>query len=152
MPRHWSWRTSRPSSCRPWLTPTAVLPLSGDLGLEPGTPVVVGARDGPLANLGLGAVTPGVAACSIDTSGAIRAPVPEPRIDEAGSLFCYVLTGGRWVAGGATNSGGAVLEWLSRVFGVTDEVLLRLAELAGLHRDDERRAWRPSGGRKASSS
>ena len=47
-------------------------------GLPAGTPVVVGAGDGPLANLGLGAVEPGVAACSIGTSGALRVMVEKP--------------------------------------------------------------------------
>jgi gluconokinase len=38
-----------------------------EFGLRGGTPIVVGAGDGPLANLGVGAVRPGVAVCSIDT-------------------------------------------------------------------------------------
>src|SRR2546427_134615 len=46
-------------------------PVSGALGLDR-VPIVVGAGDGPLANLGAGAVRPGVAACSIGTSGAMR--------------------------------------------------------------------------------
>ena len=62
------------------LVPTThVLELAADvarrLGLAAGTPVVAGAGDGPLANLGLGAVRPGVAACSIGTSGALRVVV-----------------------------------------------------------------------------
>src|SRR5207302_9646531 len=47
-------------------------------GLPAGVPVVVGAGDGPLANLGVGAVRPGVAAVSLGTSGAIRATCTEP--------------------------------------------------------------------------
>ncbi|HEU4347628.1 MAG TPA: gluconokinase, partial [Actinoplanes sp.] len=39
-------------------------------GLPAGTPVVLGAGDGPLASLGLGAVDPGVAACSVDRESA----------------------------------------------------------------------------------
>ena len=56
-------------------------------------------------------------ACSIGTSGAIRGVVAEPRVDEQGSVFCYVLVPGRWVVGGATNNGGNVLRWLGRVIG-----------------------------------
>src|SRR6185295_12368093 len=55
-------------------------------------PVVLGAGDGPLANLGVGAVRPGVAACSIGTSGALRLMVEKPVIDERGRVFCYALT------------------------------------------------------------
>lgn len=81
-------------------------------GLHPDTPFVVGAGDGVLANLGLGATRPGVVACSVGTSGAVRAMVPRPTFDPAGRLFCYVLTEDLWVVGGAINNGGIVLRWL----------------------------------------
>jgi gluconokinase len=95
---------------------TTVLPeLTADAatrtGLPVRTPVVVGGADGPLANLGLGAVQPGVAACSIGTSGALRVVVDRPAVDPLGRVFCYGLTGDRWVVGGAINNGGVVLEW-----------------------------------------
>jgi gluconokinase len=80
-------------------------------GLAAGTPVVTGAGDGPLANLGVGAVRPGVAACSIGTSGALRLVVERPVVDRQGRVFCYALTPGRWVVGGAINNGGIVLRW-----------------------------------------
>jgi gluconokinase len=83
------------------------------VGLGPATPLVVGAGDGPLANLGVGAVRPGVAACSIGTSGAVRFAVERPHVDDAGHLFCYALTDERWISGGAVNSGGVVLRWLA---------------------------------------
>lgn len=95
---------------------TTVLPglLAGvaqSVRLPAATPVVIGAGDGPLANLGLGAVRPGVAACSIGTSGALRVMVSHPVVDQQGRSFCYALTERRWVAGGAINNGGLVLEW-----------------------------------------
>jgi gluconokinase len=101
------------------LVPAAeTYPLSAtaaaELGLEAGLPVVIGAADGPLANLGLGAVRPGVAACSIGTSGALRLVVDRPAVDRRRRVFCYALTPGRWVVGGAINNGGVVLEWLGR--------------------------------------
>jgi gluconokinase len=80
------------------------------LGAE-GVPVVAGAGDGPLANLGVGAVRPGVAACSIGTSGALRLMVERPAVDEQRRVFCYALTTDRWVVGGAINNGGVVLQW-----------------------------------------
>lgn len=81
-------------------------------GLPAATPVVVGAGDGPLANLGVGAVEPGVAACSIGTSGALRVVVDRPAVDPQGGVFCYALTEDRWVVGGAINNGGATLDWV----------------------------------------
>jgi gluconokinase len=100
-------------------------------GLQGGTPIVVGASDGVLANLGVNAVAPGVAACSIGTSAAIRGIVRTPRVDEQGRVFCYVLVPGRWVVGGATNNGGNVLRWLARVAGADlDDPDAGLTELA----------------------
>ena len=97
----------------PLVPATHVLELSADagVGLPAGTPVVAGAADGPLANIGVGAVRPGVAACSIGTSGALRVVVERPVVDAARRVFCYALTPGRWVVGGAINNGGIVLRW-----------------------------------------
>jgi gluconokinase len=85
--------------------------VARELGLDPATPVIIGGGDGPLANLGLGAVRPGVAACSIGTSGALRVAVQRPGVDPGGRIFCYALTERRWTVGGAINNGGVVLEW-----------------------------------------
>lgn len=99
----------------PILPTTAVLQLepgtAAAVGLPRGTPVVVGAGDGPLANLGTGAITPGVAALSLGTSGAVRIPVEGPHIDRTGDLFCYALTDSLWVAGGAVSNGADVVRW-----------------------------------------
>jgi gluconokinase len=85
---------------------------AADLGLPAGTPVVVGASDGPLANLGIGAVNPGQTACSIGTSAALRVMVEKPAVDENGGVFCYAFVPGRYIVGGALNNGGVVLGWL----------------------------------------
>ena len=82
-----------------------------DWGLPTGVPVVAGGGDGPLANLGVGAVRPGVAACSIGTSGALRVTVERPAVDPRGRVFCYGLADERWVVGGAITNGGLVLDW-----------------------------------------
>jgi len=82
------------------------------LGLDRGTPFVVGANDGVLANLGVGATEPGVVACSIGTSGAVREVVDRPQIDDELRLFCYALTEDRWVIGGPINNGGIALQWM----------------------------------------
>jgi gluconokinase len=82
------------------------------LGINSGTPVVLGASDGVLENLGAGATSPEVAVITIGTSGAIRACVPSPVSEPAGRLFCYVLSDERWVVGGPINNGGLALTWL----------------------------------------
>src|SRR3954452_2699219 len=81
------------------------------IGCPADLPLVLGAGDGPLANLGVGAVRPGVAACSIGTSGALRLMVERPVVDERGRVFCFMLSEDRWVVGGSINNGGVVLRW-----------------------------------------
>ncbi|MDQ1673685.1 MAG: gluconokinase [Frankiaceae bacterium] len=108
---------SIPASRLPRPVPTTTVLRLADgaaaqLGLPSGLPVVIGGADGPLANLGLGAVRPGSVACSIGTSGAVRASVDAPNVDERGRVFCYNLAPGRFVIGGAVNNGGLVLDWL----------------------------------------
>ncbi|MBI5851954.1 MAG: carbohydrate kinase [Planctomycetes bacterium] len=85
-------------------------------GLDPRTPVVVGASDGCLANLGLDAIRPGLAAASLGTSAALRAAVTRPGMPADSGLFCYALDDGIWIAGGATNAAGNLLEWLADRF------------------------------------
>ena len=102
------------------LPTTALLELSpaagARIGLPAGTPVNVGATDGPLGNLGTGAIEPGVAGLSMGTSGAVRIAVPEPRFAESGALFCYALTDDTWVVGGAMSNGGVVMRWAGDVY------------------------------------
>jgi len=82
------------------------------MGLDPNTPVVIGANDGVLANLGVGAIAPGEFAITIGTSGAVRTVAPKPITDPQMRTFCYALTEKHWVIGGPTNNGGIVLRWL----------------------------------------
>jgi len=82
------------------------------MGLAPDTPFVVGAADGVLANLGVGAFDPGVYAITIGTSGAVRGTVREPITDPQGRLFCYALKEDFWVIGGPINNGGIMFRWV----------------------------------------
>lgn len=90
------------------------------MGLAPDTPVVIGASDGVLANLGVGAIAPGEVAITIGTSGAVRTVAAEPLTDLKGRTFCYALTENRWVIGGPTNNGGIVLRWIRDEFCTTE--------------------------------
>jgi gluconokinase len=96
---------------------TTVLSLKPGLaGLPAGTPLIIGAADGPLANLGVGATPAGVAAVSLGTSGALRTLVDRPTADADDRLFCYALTEDRWVIGGAVNNAGSVVRWAGQSF------------------------------------
>ncbi|MDC2815904.1 gluconokinase [Leuconostoc suionicum] len=81
------------------------------IGIPATTPFVYGAGDGPLSNLGVNAVKPGVAAITIGTSGAIRVVSDQPVIDPKGRTFTYALDKDNWVVGGPVNNGGDVFRW-----------------------------------------
>ncbi|KXG44254.1 gluconokinase [Tepidibacillus infernus] len=83
-------------------------------------PIVIGASDGVLANLGVGAIEPGKVALTIGTSGAIRAVVNQPITDPTGRTFCYALTENHWVIGGPMNNGGIALRWFKDQFSMTE--------------------------------
>lgn len=82
------------------------------MGIPSHIPTVIGAADGVLSNLGVGAITPGIVAVTIGTSGAIRVVVDRPTCDPQQRLFCYALTDNYWVIGGAVNNGGIILRWI----------------------------------------
>lgn len=85
---------------------------AGEMGLDPDVPFIVGASDGVLANLGVGAFEPGVYAVTIGTSGAVRGVVRKPLTDPQGRLFCYALSDDFWVIGGPINNGGIMFRWV----------------------------------------
>lgn len=96
--------------------------------LAAGRPIAL-AGDGPLGNLGTGALDPGVGGLSLGTSGALRTVVEEPDIDAEGRLFCYALTEDAWVVGGAISNGGIIGRWILDLIGFSDDAeLAKLAE------------------------
>ena len=108
---------------------TSMVPEVADsLGLPMDIPVVVGASDGALGNLGVAALTPDTVAMTIGTSGAVRAMVNQPRTDEKERLFCYVLTPDHWVIGGAVNNGGIVLRWVRDNLAAADAITAELLD------------------------
>lgn len=80
-------------------------------GLDPATPIVLGASDGCLANLGLSAIGPGLAAASFGTSAALRLATRSRRADPAHGSFSYVLDEGVWITGAAVNDMGNAARW-----------------------------------------
>lgn len=102
------------------------------MGLGMNTPFIIGAQDGVLANLGIGALEEDVFAVTIGTSGAVRVTVNQPTLDLEGKLFCYALTKDHWVIGGASNNGAIVARWISeRLYsGKPIEEILPLAAAA----------------------
>lgn len=88
--------------------------------------LLLGAGDGPLGNLGVGATKPGRLAISLGTSGAVRRTL-EARRTVPPELFLYSLDGLCWVEGGAISNGSSVLDWLRRQRELSHQELLELA-------------------------
>lgn len=86
--------------------------LAEKMNIDKDTPIVIGANDGCLANLGVNAIENGVVAVTIGTSGAIRTVTDKPVTDPKGRIFCYALTKDHWVIGGPVNNGGMILRWM----------------------------------------
>ncbi|WP_435357432.1 gluconokinase [Emticicia sp. SJ17W-69] len=72
----------------------------------------IGAADGPLANLGTGAMGKSKLAFTMGTSGAVRICVDEYYTDPQMRTFNYLLSDNQHVIGGATNNGAVVIQWL----------------------------------------
>jgi gluconokinase len=110
-------------------------------GLPDDAAIVIGASDGPLANLGVGAVDAAQMVLTIGTSCAVRMGCDRPLTDTASRIFCYVLSDGRFIAGAPGNSGGVVLDWLAHaLFGMQesagDQALAALLDAAATANDE----------------
>ncbi|HJT74276.1 MAG TPA: gluconokinase [Chitinophaga sp.] len=90
--------------------------VAAETGIPATTPLVAGASDGCLAQLGSNALDDGHATLTIGTSGAVRMAANKPVVDEQGRLFTYILTPGVYVTGGAINNGGVALQWYLHSF------------------------------------
>jgi gluconokinase len=122
----------RPERLSTPVSPYSVFPkwqpgVAESLGIAPGTPLVIGASDGSLANLGEMATAPGETVITIGTSAALRVSQKDALPDRQGRIFNYLLTEGWYVSGGASNNGGGAWQW------VCDDFLkIPLAEAARL--------------------
>ncbi len=74
-------------------------------------PFVIGSSDGCLANKGSYATTPGTAALTIGTSGAIRVAREKPALNWEHMTFNYRLNEQVFISGGPINNGGIALKW-----------------------------------------
>lgn len=100
-----------------------------DLGLRAGLPVTLGGMDGPLTQLGAASTRERTALCTIGTSIAVRAGSARRCADPARRTWCYPVTRGFWVIGGAGSNGGNLLTWLRDRIGLA-ATIAQLADLA----------------------
>ena len=103
--------------------------IASELGLRSGIPIAGGGGDNAAAAVGIGVVKPGLASCSIGTSGVLFAHAETLKPDPSGRLhtFCHAVPE-RYHHMGVTLSAGGALRWWRDVVGRGDYD--ELAELA----------------------
>lgn len=112
--------------------------LSGvaeELGLRPGTPVVLAPYDVPATALGVGAVQPGAGFAVLGTTLCVGRMSDTPMLDRAPAGMS-LRTGypDRWLLAYATLAGTGVLEWARALLGLGSAAdLVALAGTAGPH-------------------
>lgn len=82
------------------------------VGIDPRTPLLAGAADGMLSNIGVGSIEPGSYTAMIATSAACRTILPEPVLHPERKTWSYYLADGLWVNGVSISSAGIVLRWI----------------------------------------
>lgn len=125
-----------------WLAPTHEGPAitsrlseeaAAATGLLAGTPVMAGGGDQAAGAVGVGAVTQGIVALVLGTSGVVFATADQPFIEPQGRLhaFCHAVPG-RWHLMGVMLSAAGSLRWHRDTFapGVSfDNLLAPAAEI-----------------------
>lgn len=97
----------------PAVTGTLSREAAGATGLAAGTPVVAGGGDQSANAVGVGAVTAGLVALSLGTSGVVFATTDGPAIEAGGRVhsFCHAVPD-RWHMMGVMLSAAGSLRWL----------------------------------------
>jgi xylulokinase len=82
-------------------------------GLAAGTPVVGGGGDQAASAVGNGIVAPGIASCTLGTSGVVFAHTETPAYDPRGRVhtFCHAVRD-KWHVMGVTQAAGLSLQWV----------------------------------------
>ena len=107
---------------------------SVDTGLKAGTPVVAGGGDQAAQAVGVGAVSEGIVALTLGTSGVVFATANKPFYEREGRLhaFCHAVPG-RWHLMGVMLSAAGSLRWYRDTLapGVSfDDLLAPAAQVA----------------------
>jgi len=79
-----------------------------ETGLHPGSLVVAGTTDGVAGFLATGVGRPGIGVTSLGSTLVLKQLSDQPLFDPDAGVYSHRVFG-RWLAGGASNSGGAVL-------------------------------------------
>jgi sugar (pentulose or hexulose) kinase len=92
----------------------------GLLGMPSGTPLLLGAGDGPSASLGAGALEPTTGCLTLGSSGTLRVLSPWPALDPSRQSTVLSFLPDTWVTSIPMNSVGFTLQWGQRALGFPD--------------------------------
>lgn len=117
----------------PEITGTITAAAAAATGLKAGTPVVGGGGDQAAQAVGVGAVTSGIVALTLGTSGVVFASTPEAYIEPEGRLhaFCHSVPE-TWHFMGVMLSAAGSLRWYHDTFAANqsyDDLLAPAAEV-----------------------
>jgi xylulokinase len=129
IPREWLPRTYE----GPEITGTISFAAAAETGLRAGTPVVGGGGDQAAQAVGVGAVTPGIVALTLGTSGVVFAATKAPLIEPDGRLhaFCHAVPD-RWHLMGVMLSAAGSLQWYRDTLAPGESFDALLAEAAAV--------------------
>ena len=96
----------------PQVTGVVTTEAASQTGLVSGTPIVAGGGDQAAQAVGVGAITPGIVALTLGTSGVVFATTPGPFIEPEGRLhaFCHSVPEA-WHFMGVMLSAAGSLQW-----------------------------------------
>lgn len=83
--------------------------IAAETGLPPGLRICAGTTDSTAASLATGACEPGDAVTSLGSTLVLKVLSEQPVTDTRSGVYSHRV-GERWLVGGASNSGGAVLK------------------------------------------
>lgn len=90
--------------------------FSEKLNISQNVPIILGASDGYLSTIGVGALNSNEFALNVGTSGAIRTLIKQPLVDEKERFFTYAAPEKKYLIGGPVNNGGIVFSWVKNTF------------------------------------
>lgn len=129
LPTDWLPPTHEGTAATGTVTPEA----AAATGLLAGTPVVAGGGDQAAQAVGVGAVTPGVMALTLGTSGVVFAPTAEPVVAPEGRAHSFPhAVPGRWHLMGVMLSAAGSLRWYHDTFAPEMSYESLLAEAAAV--------------------
>lgn len=126
------------------LTGEVTAAAAASTGLEAGTPVVGGAGDQAASAVGNGIVEPGIASCTLGTSGVVFAHMDRPNYDSDGRVhtFCHAVPG-KWHVMGVTQGAGLSLQWFRNQLAQGTEYDTLTAEAAQAPAGSQGLFWLP---------